>query len=73
MDGGMFLRALRADPILRTSTVFVITNFTDDYDKAVGYDWAVAGYFRTSRLGRDFEGLIKLLAAYAEIVQFPTQ
>lgn len=71
MDGGMFLRELRGDPLLRSSIVFVITHSDDDYHKVAAYGSSVAGYMRKAKLGRDFEKLIELLLAYRAIVQFP--
>lgn len=70
MTGGVFLQQLRADPRLRSSTVFVITNSADDCDKAAAYGWAVAGYFRKPKLGRDFDKLVEVLVNYQAIVQF---
>jgi CheY-like chemotaxis protein len=44
MNGLEFLRELRADPALRTTTVIVLTTSDDDRDKVEAYHLNVAGY-----------------------------
>ena len=44
MNGIEFLRELRADPGLRSTTVVVLTTSNDERDKVDAYDLNVAGY-----------------------------
>ena len=44
MNGIEFLRELRGDPVLRTTTVVVLTTSAEDRDRVEAYDLNVAGY-----------------------------
>jgi CheY-like chemotaxis protein len=44
MGGIEFLREIRADPALRSSTVIVLTTSAEDRDRVEAYDLNVAGY-----------------------------
>ncbi len=71
MNGIEFLRALRADPVLRRTIVFVLTTSERDEDKMEAYNGNVAGYIIKNRAGEDFLRVIQLLRAFWRIVEFP--
>lgn len=71
MNGIEFLNALREDPQLRKSIVFVLTTSDRDEDIVAAYDKHIAGYLLKSHAGRDFVNLITMLDSYWRIVQFP--
>jgi CheY-like chemotaxis protein len=71
MSGLEFLRALRTDPALHRSIVFVLTTSDRDEDKLEAYGNHVAGYIVKSRAGEDFLRVIQMLRAYWRIVEFP--
>ena len=71
MSGLEFLEAVRSDPDLRRSVVFVLTTSESDEDKVAAYDQFVAGYILKSRAGEDFLEVIKLLQSYWRVVEFP--
>jgi CheY-like chemotaxis protein len=73
MNGVEFLRALRNDPQLRQSIVFVLTTSNRDEDKLAVYHWQVAGYLLKFETGPDYAGVIKLLNCYRQMVKFPPQ
>ena len=71
MNGIEFLQALREDPDLQRSIVFVLTTSNRDEDKMAAYNGHVAGYILKSRAGEDFLEVIKLLRSYWRIIEFP--
>jgi CheY-like chemotaxis protein len=71
MNGIEFLAALRADPQLDDSIVFVLTTSSSDEDKVRSYAHKVAGYIVKSELGEGFVRLLGLLDNYWRIVEFP--
>ncbi len=71
MNGIEFLQALRADPALTTSVVFVLTTSDRDEDKIDAYQQHVAGYILKSRAGEDFLEVTRLLRVYWHLVEFP--
>jgi|SRR5688572_32885837 len=71
MNGIEFLQALRDDPTLKQSIVFMLTTSNRDEDKLAAYDRQTAGYLLKSRTGTDFADLIALLTSYEQIVEFP--
>lgn len=71
MNGIEFLQALRRDPELQRSIVFVLTTSDREEDKLAAYEEHVAGYILKSRAGEDFLEVIKLLRTYWRIVEFP--
>lgn len=71
MNGVEFLEALRTDPALAASVVFVLTTSDRDEDKQAAYDRHVAGYILKSRAGVDFLDVVRLLGAYWQLVEFP--
>jgi DNA-binding NarL/FixJ family response regulator len=73
MNGIEFLQALRNDPMLKQSLVFMLTTSNRDEDKLAAYDRQIAGYLLKSRTGADFADLIALLISYEQIVEFPPE
>ena len=71
MNGIEFLQALRRDPELQRSIVFVLTTSAREEDKLAAYEEHVAGYILKSRAGEDFLEVIKLLHTYWRIIEFP--
>jgi CheY-like chemotaxis protein len=71
MNGIEFLQALRNDPALKQSIVFMLTTSNRDEDKLAAYDRQIAGYLLKSRTGTDFSDLITLLISYEQIIEFP--
>jgi CheY-like chemotaxis protein len=71
MNGLEFLEAVRADPELAQSVVFVLTTSNRDEDMMAAYQQHIAGYLLKARAGKDFIDLISLLDAYWRIVEFP--
>ncbi len=71
MNGVEFLRALRADPELHRSIVFVLTTSEEESDKLAAYENHVAGYIVKSRAGEDFLKVVQMLRAYWRIIEFP--
>jgi CheY-like chemotaxis protein len=71
MNGLEFLRALRADPELRDSVVFVLTTSQRDEDRLASYDLNVAGYMVKSDVGAGFLGMVELLDHYWRVVELP--
>ncbi|WP_412062937.1 response regulator [Rubrivirga sp. IMCC45206] len=71
MNGVEFLEALRADPALSRTVVFVLTTSDRDDDKIAAYEHHVAGYILKSRAGEDFLDVVRLLKVYWRLVEFP--
>jgi CheY-like chemotaxis protein len=71
MNGIEVLRAIREDPELHDSIVFVLTTSKRDEDRAASYNFNVAGYILKSEVGEQFVRLISLLDHYWRIVEFP--
>jgi CheY-like chemotaxis protein len=71
MNGLELLRALRADPELRDSIVFVLTTSQRDEDRLASYDLNVAGYMVKSDVGAGFLGMVQMLDHYWRVVEFP--
>jgi CheY-like chemotaxis protein len=68
LNGLEFLDALRSDPRLCGTVVFVLTLSERLEDKMAAYDRQVAGYLLKSKLGEDFALLPKLLRSYCRLV-----
>ena len=71
MNGIEFLEALRADPALARTVVFVLTTSDRSEDKVAAYDNHVAGYILKSRAGADFLEVTRLLKTYWRLVELP--
>ncbi|CAN5441362.1 response regulator [soil metagenome] len=71
MNGLEFLRALRQDPTLPRTVVFVLTTLTDPKDRAYAYKEHIAGYILKQNVGPDFMNAIRLLNDYQLLVVLP--
>ena len=71
MNGIEFLEALRADPDLARTIVFVLTTSDREEDKEAAYDQNVAGYILKSRAGEDFLEVVQLLSVYWRLIELP--
>ena len=67
MNGHEFLEALRSDPVLTKTPVFVLTSSDHPRDIAMAFGKNVAGYF----LKEDISSIMKMLTNYAESNLFP--
>ncbi len=72
MNGFEFLGALRADPALRDTVVFVLTTSNTESDRARAYRENIAGYIVKSATGPQFSGLARFLTEYRLAVQLPS-
>jgi CheY-like chemotaxis protein len=71
MNGFEFLHALRADPELRATLVFVLSTSGSDVDRARAYDENIAGYMVKAKLGPQLKGLANFLRDFSSIVLLP--
>jgi CheY-like chemotaxis protein len=71
MNGFEFLQALRADPGLCDTVVFVLTTSDAAGDRLRAYQGQVAGYMVKSAVGPQFSALARLLTEYRATVQLP--
>lgn len=73
MNGIEFLQAVRQDPQLKSSIVFVLTTSDSDRDKLAAYREQIAGYLLKQRSGVNFIELVNMLDSYWRIVEFPPE
>lgn len=71
MNGIEFLKALRADAQLASSSVVVLTTSEDERDKVDAYKLNVAGYLVKPVAFHDFVGLMATLNKYWTLVELP--
>ncbi len=71
MNGIEFLRALRADPVLRSSPVVVLTTSNDDKDRMESFQLNVAGYLLKPVTFSSFVELMLALNKYWMLVEMP--
>ncbi len=71
MNGIEFLRALRADSVLRATVVFVLSTSGSDGDRARAYNEGIAGYMVKSGLGPQLKGLARFLAECRSAILLP--
>jgi len=71
MNGLEFLSALRRDPELKRSVVFVLTTSNRDEDIMAAYDGQIAGYLLKSKVSEDFLAFVKLLNLYQVMIEIP--
>lgn len=71
MDGFALLEAIRADPSIRTTVVFVLSSsdHADDIERA--YRTGITGYLVKGQSHREFEDLAALLERYWHTVRLP--
>jgi CheY-like chemotaxis protein len=73
MDGLELIRAIRADPALVRTVIFVLTTSDREKDKVQAYDANVAGFIVKGDTGADFNQLMQLLEYYLLIVSPPAR
>jgi CheY-like chemotaxis protein len=71
MDGIEFLRELRADPTLRSTTVVVLTTSNEDRDRVQAYELNVAGYLLKPVTFMNFVEIMATLNKYWTLMEFP--
>jgi CheY-like chemotaxis protein len=71
MNGIEFLRTLRADPALASTSVVVLTTSNADRDKVEAYSLNVAGYLLKPVTFANFVDLMAALNKYWTLVEFP--
>jgi CheY-like chemotaxis protein len=71
MNGLEFLRALRADPELRSTPVVVLTTSNDERDRVASYHLHVAGYLLKPVTFPAFVELMAALNTYWTRVEMP--
>lgn len=71
MDGIEFLRELRADPALRSTTVVVLTTSNEDRDRIHAYELNVAGYILKPVTFVTFVESMTMLKKYWTLMEFP--
>lgn len=67
MGGLEFLDALRGDPELRRTPVFMLTSSDEVDDRRAAYDRGVAGYIVKDRAGPGYRDLMQLIQAYGVV------
>ncbi len=71
MNGLEFLDAIRGDPELKDSVVFVLTTSKAEQDKWEAYQRNIAGYIVKENVGEEFLDAVSLLDIYWRIVELP--
>jgi CheY-like chemotaxis protein len=71
MDGIEFLRELRADPELCSTTVVVLTTSNEDRDRVQAYELNVAGYILKPVTFASFVESMAMLNKYWTLMEFP--
>lgn len=71
MNGLEFLQALRDDPELSDTVVFVLTTSSREEDVTAAYRKNIAGYMTKQNAGKDFLSLFNMLSEYWRVVIFP--
>ena len=71
MNGLEFLDAMRKDPDLKSSLVFVLTTSTAEQDRVAAYDKHVAGYIVKARTESSFTEALEMIDHYWRVIEFP--
>jgi CheY-like chemotaxis protein len=71
MNGIELVAALRGDPLLHKTVVFILTTSYRDEDMAAAYQLNVSGYIVKEKAGEDFLRLVNLVDSYWRIVEIP--
>jgi len=71
LDGIGLIQAVRADPALHRTVIFVLTTSDSDRDRMAAYDAHVAGYILKSNSHEEILSLTKMLEYYLLIVVAP--
>lgn len=72
MNGFEFLDAIRLDPDLNKTVIFVLTTSRDQYDIDRSYQQHIAGYFVKEDAGSEFVSVITMLDSYWRIAHLPS-
>ena len=70
-NGLQLIEAIRADPELHDTVIFVLTTSNRDEDKESAHAMNVAGYILKENAGEDFLRLFSLVDSYWRIVEMP--
>jgi CheY-like chemotaxis protein len=71
MNGIQLVTAIREDPDLHESIIFMLTTSNRAEDKESAYDLNVTGYIVKEKAGEDFLKLFSLVDSYWRIVEMP--
>jgi CheY-like chemotaxis protein len=71
MGGLEFLDALRQDPALQRSVVFVMTTSSSEQDRVGAYDRHVAGYVLKHSPAHSFLEAVRMVEHYCLVVELP--
>ncbi len=71
MNGLEFLKELRMDAMLRTTSVFVMTTSSDDKDRMDAYNLNVAGYILKPISFEKFVSAVSILNSYWKLCEQP--
>ena len=71
MNGIQLVTAIREDPSLHESIIFMLTTSNRAEDKQAAYSLNVTGYILKERAGEDFLKLFSLVDTYWRIVEMP--
>ena len=72
MDGATFLKALRAEPGLAATVVFVVSGSRDEADIRFAYQHRAVGYLSKADLGPDCRSVLELIERYGASVSLPS-
>lgn len=73
MNGLEFLTAVRADPQISRTIIFLLTTSNDQRDKLAAYEQNVAGYILKGNAGAGFIRLVQMLDHFLITVQLPPE
>lgn len=73
LDGLGLVRAIRSNPALQRTIIFVLTTSESDRDRMAAYNEHVAGYIVKSNAPDHFLRLARMLEYYLLIVELPPQ
>ncbi len=71
MNGIQLVTAIREDPGLRETIIFMLTTSNRAEDKQSAYSMNVTGYILKEKAGEDFLKLFSLVDSYWRIVEMP--
>jgi CheY-like chemotaxis protein len=71
MDGIQLVTAIREDPELHDTIIFILTTSHRADDKQAAYSLNVTGYILKEKAGEDFLKLFSLVDTYWRIVEMP--
>jgi CheY-like chemotaxis protein len=71
LDGLALIRAIRSNPSLQRTIIFILTSSDDERDRNAAYDAHVAGYIVKSNSPEQFRALAGMLEYYLLIVSPP--